>query len=423
MSLELKPKGGRTNDLTAVLSLTAEDVDLLVKSEALDLDAKVEISVRALVSGGPLISVTAENFPGLISGASAERLRVAKFPLSTLKSHLDHCRANYLVRVRVVDCGGHLVYKTELHSGSLGVPWLVRHLRNELAAHFEQVEASYGNKVCRAIRATMEDINATNGFGTGRSADGGTGKEQFSANGFGATMVGINADGTSNRTGTFIRRPIFSPKPHLFPGGHVSLNATRFPLDGVTFHSRPGFGSGAFVGEFFFDDGGGVVHKIGGDLWNGGGAVPMALLLRDEGWDPSIRFGASPSLSRRFSRISIEEVMVPIRTVYISVLAAYVRNHGDSLELVLDRSLFEEDTTPARGFPWTARFSSLEVKKRFVELVESFYGLRISMSSRAWQGNSSTRSWRWLLLLISRAWRWFLLCFGKAKHPSHQRHF
>ena len=98
------------------LTLTEEDLLLLIKSEVLDAKLK---------------------------------------DLPSLQSHLDSCRADR-VRARIVDCSGCLVYKTDMvYSALSGVPSVGR-LRSELTAHFEQVEASYHEEVQAAINTVRQ---------------------------------------------------------------------------------------------------------------------------------------------------------------------------------------------------------------------------------------------------------------------------
>ena len=282
------------------LTLTKEDLLLLIKSEVLDAKLK---------------------------------------DLPSLKSHLDSCRADR-VRARIVDCSGCLVYKTDMvYSALSGVPSVGR-LRSELTAHFEQVEASYRHKVQEAI----------NTLSLGQRVD----EDHL-----------LKTDGSG--LGTFSRSPICAPGPG---GGHFSLDATRFLLDGVTFRwggiSASPFFRGPVVGEFFISNGNTSIRK-----------TEVYFMLRNANFDPTLRHGGRP----RSSSTGEEYNMLHLRwrfhsplfgpqtdfSTFSQYVKGAVRVRDDSLELVLGSELFEHRITSGS---WVATFSSVEVKKRFVEFVE-----------------------------------------------------
>ena len=317
MSLEQRPHPSGSRGMVAVLSLTEEDLDLLVRSEVLDVKFKKEVVSEAKTKNQPFLLYLLEE--GLEELLTSGRLDAKLKDLSALKSHLDYCRANFL-RVRVVDCSGRLGYKTCMaYSESAGVPSVGR-LRSALTAHFEQVEASYREEVQEAI----------NTLGSG--------------------------------LGTFSRSPLYFPGDPPF--GPVSGDATRFVLDGISFSSMS-FSRGPLVGEFFMSN-----HFIPNPQF----------LLRSANWDPSLRSGGRPrgadccTESEDFFQVyrfhpqkfrSAEAGDYQSFSAFSKYVMGAVRD--DSLELVLEPELFRD---PARGDPCVATFSSLDVKKRFVELVE-----------------------------------------------------
>ena len=276
------------------LTLTEEDLLLLIKSEVLDAKLK---------------------------------------DLPSLQSHLDSCRADR-VRARIVDCSGCLVYKTDMvYSALSGVPSVGR-LRSELTAHFEQVEASYREEVQAAIKLVDEDHL-------------------------------LKTDG--NRLGTVFRGPIVYPGP----GGvrWLSDDITQFVLDGVAFHSRS-LSCGPVAGGFYV-----------GRFLPYGRHPAVCFQLRKANWDPSLgddgrprdvdggRCGYFFQHHFRPARLRGHKILPKDHPQSFSAFSQYVMGAvgDDSLELVLAPELFDDS---ARGAPYMATFSSLEVKKRFVEFVE-----------------------------------------------------
>ena len=275
------------------LTLTKEDLLLLIKSEVLDAKLK---------------------------------------DLGLLKSHLDSCRAD-LVRARIVDCSGRLVHKTDmLYSASSGVPSVGR-LRSELTAHFEQIEASYCHEV-------QETIN---------------------------TLAGQRVDEEHLRLGTFSRSPIYFPSGN---GGYLSSDATRFGLDGVAFHSRSISCRGPVVGEFFIKNNGNSC-SVQNDAF-----APVHFLLRNANGDPSFFYpgcGRRPPggayLTKDLSHVRHRFPSTDGDPLNFSAFSQYVMGavRDCSLELVLGSEFFHYSL---KGAPWVATFSSMEVKRRFVEFVE-----------------------------------------------------
>ena len=278
---------------------------------------------RARPLGQQLTCCTDEDLQMLIkSGVLDAELN----DLSALESHLDRCRDSR-VRIRVVDCSGHLVYKTDmLYSALSGVPSVGR-LRSELTAHFEQVEASYREEVQGAIKRVYEDHR-------------------------------LKTDG--NRVGTVFRGVMDF-------GLCYSGDATRFVLDGVAFHSRS-LSCGPVAGDFF------MTNKRDLDFLAPNSQrpslLPPALFFQLRNADRDLSLGDDGSdedddlfLFRYPFRSSPED-----HPRSFSAFSQYVMGaaRDDSLELVLPPELFRSYP----GAPYAATFSSLEVKKRFVEFVE-----------------------------------------------------
>ena len=385
------------------LTLTENDLDSLITSGLFDADVKDKKEV-------PLFPfpLTEACFGSLIQ---AGRVDAKLKDLSALKSHVDSCRTGDHVRVRVVDCSGRLVHKTDMilssdddvssDDGLFAImmsrpgPDSVELLRLVLLGHFEVVEASYHDKVSEAINAVVQRNNED-------------------------LFLKTVTDGS--KLGFFSRTPIFIPDrdPGYRSRDNSWVYGTRFGLDGVTFHRTRLFGDEqvsdeSLVGDLFIYDA--ESFLIDGDRW-GGPETPVMLLLRSASWDPSFHGRqCSPTwtdwkredweqhrndldeLAEKFenSRTSMHILeicascnfrFIHSRTTAFSKFSEYVTNaaRGDhSLELVLEPELFEEEETFFSGFLgntdtdphqkktpcWVARFSSLEVKKRFVELIQS----------------------------------------------------
>ena len=257
--------------------------------------------------------------------------------LSALKSHLDKCRADH-VRVRVVDCSGCLVYKTDMmYSGPSGVSSVGR-LRSELTAHFKQVEAPYHDKVQQAIKR----------------------------------IVYQHEDRLPRRPelGMFLGRDGCAFKSEA----RWEYDVARFPLDGVTFRmaeheQEPKFPFG--TGEFFMSE-------------NWRSDSPNPRLRRLNGSDPvkgtpSVRLLLRSSFRSDRGFSGVLKSALDLSNMNVLQLKRIVARRDDSLELELGSEFFEEcwDYHDNYGRPTfsslevvVATFSSLEVKKRFVELVD-----------------------------------------------------
>ena len=327
----------------------------------------VDPHLLAIKMSAAIISLTLTE-ADLLLLIKSEVLHASLKDLGSLKSHLDSCRANR-VRARIVDCSGRLVHKTDMvysvlapsrtttpisglstgrHRQRARVPFVqagvpsVGRLRSELTAHFEQVEASYCEEVQEAINTVGQRVEVDEDYL-------------------------LNTDGSG--LGTFSRSRIdFDPTTRA---GRLALSdptnpKTRFLLDGIAFRSRS-LSCGPVVGEFFFSNNRGGNYKTEPEA--------VHFLLRSANWDPSLRDGGRPRgdgslyfCEHYCFRSGVDEDDGGSQG--FSAFCQYVMGavRDDSLELILGPEVFH--VFDARGAPWVATFSSLEVKKRFVEFVE-----------------------------------------------------